>query len=158
MATSGTGHRPLRLHHWYDQLCQYNYNLQFTLGRENVVADLLSRSVPVQGITDVVNHPETDIIQLLHTPLQSIVSLPELKTASEQDPILSQLRTYIREGWPSQVSGELSAFAHVKDELSCWNDTCVAHGLCTVIPGPLRARVKLKQHYKGRVWVAGNQQ
>ncbi|KAL0194770.1 hypothetical protein M9458_008342, partial [Cirrhinus mrigala] len=100
LATSDTGHRPLRLHRWYDRLRQYNYKLQFTPGRENVVADLLSRSVLVQGTTDDVNHPETDIIQLLHTPLQSIVSLQELKTASGQDPI--QLRTYIREGWPAQ--------------------------------------------------------
>ncbi|KAL0161729.1 hypothetical protein M9458_045454, partial [Cirrhinus mrigala] len=170
LATSGTGHRPLRLHRWYDRLRQYNYKLQFTPGRENVVADLLSRSVLVQGTTDDVNHPETDIIQLTHTshtPLQSIVSLHELKTASEQDPILSQLRTYIREGLPAQVSGELSAFARVKDELSCWNDTCVARGLCTVIPEPLCARVlkmaheghlgivKLKQRCRERVWWPG---
>lgn len=131
LATSGTGHRPLRLHRWYDRLRQYNYNLQFTPNRENVVADLLSHFVPVQRITNYINHPETDIIQLLHTALLSTVSLQELKAALEQDPLLSQLHTYIREGLSSQVSGKLLAFVHVKDELSCWNDTYVARGLCT---------------------------
>ncbi|KAL0166469.1 hypothetical protein M9458_038313, partial [Cirrhinus mrigala] len=153
LATSGTGHRSLRLHRWYDRLHQYNYKLQFTPGCETLVADLLSCSVPVQGTTDDVNHPETDIIQLLHTPLQRIVSLQELKTTLEQDPILSQLRTYIREGWPAQVSGELPAFARVKDELeSCWNDTCVVCGLCTMIPEPLRARV-LKMAHEGHLGI-----
>ncbi|KAL0150690.1 hypothetical protein M9458_053994, partial [Cirrhinus mrigala] len=156
LATSGIGHRPLRLNRWYDRLRQYNYKFQFTPGRENEVADLLSRSVLVQGTTDDVNHPKTDIIQLLHTPLQSIVSLQELKTASEQDPIFSQLRTYIREGWPAQVSGELSAFARVKDELSCWNDTCPlrAHVLKMAHEGHLGI-VTLKQRCRDRVWWPG---
>lgn len=76
-ATSGTSHRPLRLHRWNDWLRQYNYHHQFTPGHENMVADLLSRSVPALKITEDFR-PETDIIQLLHTPLQCVVSLQEL--------------------------------------------------------------------------------
>ena len=44
LATSGTGHKPLRLHRWADRLQQYNFRLHFTPGRDNVVADLLSRA------------------------------------------------------------------------------------------------------------------
>ncbi|ROL50856.1 Retrovirus-related Pol polyprotein from transposon opus [Anabarilius grahami] len=66
LATSGAGHRPLSLHRWYDRLRQYNYSLQFTPGRENVVADLLFCSVPAPEITEDFR-PDTDIIQLLHT-------------------------------------------------------------------------------------------
>ncbi len=167
LATSGRGHKPLRLHRWYDRLRQYNYSLQFTPGRDNVVADLLSRSIPAENTCTGSSDVETDIIQLLHIPLQDVVSLQELKTASDQDPILSQLRTYIRGGWPSNVSGELAAFSPVKDNLSCWNDVCMARGLCTVVPGSLRARVlamaheghlgivKLKQRCRDRVWWPG---
>lgn len=90
--------------------------------------------------------PETDIIQLLHTPLQCVVSLQELKTASEQDSIFSLLHTYIREGWPLHVSEQLKQFACVKEELSCWNDTCVARGICTVVPGPRHVRVLVTGH------------
>ena len=46
LATSGIGHKPLRLHRWADCLQQYNFRLHFTPGRENVVADLLSRAIP----------------------------------------------------------------------------------------------------------------
>lgn len=38
---------------------------------------------------------ETDIIQMINILLQEEVSLQKIKTASYQDPILSQLSTYI---------------------------------------------------------------
>ncbi|KAJ8353780.1 hypothetical protein SKAU_G00213470 [Synaphobranchus kaupii] len=45
LSASGSGHRPLRLHRWGERLRQYDYQLRFTPGRDNVVADLLSRSI-----------------------------------------------------------------------------------------------------------------
>lgn len=170
LSTSGTGHRPLRLHRWADRLHQYNFDLKFTPGRDNVVADLLSRSVSPHPVTHThtdSEHAEQDMVQMLHTPLQTTVSLQELKEASELDPVLSQLRDYIQNGWPHKVPDELAPFSRVKQELSCWNETCVARGLCTVIPTALRARVltmaheghlgivKLKQRCRDLVWWPG---
>lgn len=167
LSTSGTGHRPLRLHCWSDRLRQYNFELQFTPGRLNVVADLLSRSVTCPAPHMDTETVEKDMILMLHSPLQATVSLQELKDASEADPVLSQVRTYIRDGWPHRVPEELLGFSRVKQELYCWNDACVARGLCTVVPGALRARVlamaheghlgivKLKQRCRGLVWWPG---
>ena len=45
MSTSGTGHKPLQLYRWSDRLQQYNFQLQFTPGHHNTIADHLSRSV-----------------------------------------------------------------------------------------------------------------
>jgi transposase InsO family protein len=44
LTAGGTGHRPLRLHRWCDRLYQYSFDLQYKPGRDNVVADTLSRS------------------------------------------------------------------------------------------------------------------
>ena len=169
LATSGAGHRPLRLHRWSERLQQYNYSLQFTPGRENVVADLLSRATPCSS-PDPDPGPdvaETALIHMLHSPLQSTVSLRDLQEASEQDPVLSQLRTFIRTGWPSKIPEELVPFHRVREELSCWNDVCVARGVCTVIPDSLRTRVltmaheghlgivRVKQRCRDRVWWPG---
>lgn len=167
LATSGTGHRPLRLHRWAERLQCYNYSLQFTPGRNNVVADLLSRSVSTPAPSVSYDRVEEDIVNLLQAPLQAVVSLTDLKQASEQDTVLCTLRTYIREGWPSVVPEDMKPFARVKDELSCWNGTCVARGLCTIVPSALRARVlemahsghlgivKLKQRCRNLIWWPG---
>lgn len=171
LATSGTGHKPLRLHRWADRLQQYNYCLQFTPGRDNVVADLLSRSIPSPTTAPCPaserDQAEHDLVQLLHTPLQGTVPLQELRDASADDPVLSTLSTYIRHGWPVKVPEELLTYSRVRAELSCWNDTCVARGLCTVVPRALQARVlamaheghlgivRLKQRCRDVVWWPG---
>ena len=116
------------------------------------MADLISRSiaaptpyVPTNSYFSA-DDEEPVLIQTLYTPLQPVVSLEELQAESDKDPILSKLRTYIRTGWPSKVPEDLKPFARVKEELSCWADTCVSRGLCTVIPSTLRARVLVMAH------------
>ncbi|KAI3364021.1 hypothetical protein L3Q82_010786 [Scortum barcoo] len=123
-----------------------NFTTQFTPGRDNVVADLLSRATPCSALETAQDPQEPELILMLHTPLQGAVSLQELEAASAQDPVLTQLRTFIRGGWPTKVPEDLQPFYRVKAELSCWNDVCVARGLCTVIPSALRARVLTMMH------------
>ncbi|MGH0179503.1 UNVERIFIED_CONTAM: hypothetical protein FKN15_004818 [Acipenser sinensis] len=53
------------------------------------------------------------------------VSCLELQQASAEDPLFCALRSYITGGWPTRVPDELAPFARIKEELSCWNDTCV---------------------------------
>ncbi|KAK0152341.1 hypothetical protein N1851_006252 [Merluccius polli] len=150
---------------------QYNFRLHFTPGRDNVVADLLSRAIPNSPpdpyLAPGQDQAEHDLVQLLHTPLQETVSLREIQDASADDPTLSTLSTYIRQGWPARVPDEMLPYSRVRDELSCWNDTCIARGLCTVVPSALRARalamaheghlgiVKLKQRCRDVVWWPG---
>ena len=163
LTASGSGHKPLRLHRWGERLRQYDYEPKFTPGRDNVVANLLSRSI--NGPTPIASpgvDTELELIQMLQTPLQ-----PELQQASECDPMLTALRTYIRSGWPVKVSDELTPFSRVRDELSCWGDVCVSWGLCTVVPMGLCGRVlsmaheghlgivKLKQRCRDLVWWPG---
>ncbi|KAJ8352544.1 hypothetical protein SKAU_G00240200 [Synaphobranchus kaupii] len=129
---------------------QYNYRLQFTPGRDNVVVDLLSRSIPsppsAPPLAPERDQAEHDLFQLLHTPLQETASLRELQDASADDPALSTLSTSIRQGWPARVPGELLPYSRIRDGLSCWNDTCVAHRLCTVVPSALRTRILAMAH------------
>ena len=105
---------------------------------------------------------EHNIIQLLYN-----VSLSELQDASAADPALSLVASYIRNCWPNNVPGNLSAYFRDREQLACWNDSCVARGLCTVVPSVLRARVlamaheghlgivRLKQRCRDLVWWPG---
>ncbi|KAJ8364750.1 hypothetical protein SKAU_G00135810 [Synaphobranchus kaupii] len=86
--------------------------------------ELLKKDVPWQDPDPAVTEP--DLIQMLHTPLQTTVSLQDLQQALEQDPMLSQLRAFILTGWLPKVSEELTPFYRVREELSCWGNVCVA--------------------------------
>ncbi|KAI3361667.1 hypothetical protein L3Q82_002032 [Scortum barcoo] len=121
LAKTGSGHKPLRLYR---------------------------RATPCSALETAQDPQEPELILMLHTPLQRAVSLQELEAASAQDPVLTKLRTFIRGGWPTKVPEELQPFYRVKAEaeLSCWNDVCVARGVCTVIPSALRARVLTMVH------------
>ena len=107
LATSGTGHKPLRLHHWADRLQQYNFCLQFTPGRDNVVANLLSRSIiapTLESTAPVHDEVEHNIKQLLHTPLQETVLLSELQDASVVDiPCSFPGGLVHQDNWPNNV-------------------------------------------------------
>ena len=115
-------------------------------------SDLLSRSIAAPNPSVPSHDEEPALIQALYAPLQPVVTLEELNTESGRDPILSKLCTYIRNGWPSHIPEELKPFARVKDELSCWADTCVSRGLCTVVPNTLRARVVSCQWHMRVTW------
>lgn len=68
---------------------------------------------------------EPELILTLHTLLQAAVSLQELQTASEQDLVLAQFCTFIREGWPARVLKKLAPFYRIKGEVSGWNTACL---------------------------------
>lgn len=167
LATSGSGHKPLRLYRWSERLQAYNFTTVFTPGRDNVVADMLSRATPPPTPDTSEDKSETELVLMLHEPLQAAVSLQDLQTASAQDPTLSQLRTFIQEGWPAKVPEALTPYHRVRQDLSCWNGDCVARGLCAVIPSALRGRiltmvheghlgiVRVKQRCRGLVWWPG---
>lgn len=76
LSTSGTGH------HSSNRLRQYNFELQFTPGRLNVVADFFSRSVTCPELYMDTETVEKDMILMLHSPLQATGSLQEPKDAS----------------------------------------------------------------------------
>ncbi|KAJ8351786.1 hypothetical protein SKAU_G00232620 [Synaphobranchus kaupii] len=85
LATSGSGHKPLRIYRWSERLQAYNFTTLFTPGRENVVADLLSRATPSPTPDPSPDTTEPELILMLHTPLQATVSLEDLQLASAQD-------------------------------------------------------------------------
>jgi hypothetical protein len=52
LTAGGIGHRPLRLHRWCDRLYQYNFEVVYKPGSQNVVADTLSRCYEDTAVAD----------------------------------------------------------------------------------------------------------
>ncbi|KAI3367271.1 hypothetical protein L3Q82_008317 [Scortum barcoo] len=58
LATTGSDHKPLHLYRWSERL-------QFTPGRENIVADLLSRAAPCSALDTAQDPQEPELIVML---------------------------------------------------------------------------------------------
>ena len=162
LTAGGSGHRPLRLHRWSDRLFQYTFDVVFRPGRDNHVADCLSRSfddvnteLPIATPTtteatsdDNVSDVEADdrIVSTIFGSIGiAVVTLSAVGQATTADDQLSRVRLYIINGWPVDkraVPADLRLFYTVRDELStAVEGLCVVRGCRTVIPSTLRAAV-----------------
>ena len=84
------------------RLAHYDLNIEFLRGKENVIADVLSRVCPLQS-----THPKTidsniDVIPV-HITQSAPVSktrLQELRLATQSDLTLTSLTNTVHDGWP----------------------------------------------------------
>ena len=85
------------------RLAHYNLNIEFLRGKENVIADALSRVCPLQSTNSKAIDSNIDVIPVHHITQSTPVSktrLQELRLATQSDPTLSSLTKTVHEGWP----------------------------------------------------------
>ena len=85
------------------RLVHYDLNIQFLRGKENVIADVLSRVCPLQSANPKAIDSNIDVIPVHHITQSAPVSktrLQELRLATQSDPKLSSLTKTVHEGWP----------------------------------------------------------
>eukprot|EP00118_Oscarella_pearsei_P020264 m.218920 g.218920 ORF g.218920 m.218920 type:complete len:1393 (+) comp39915_c0_seq7:688-4866(+) len=179
LSTGGSGRRPLRLHRWADRLMQYNFHMVYRPGKENRVADALSRTAEKDpdggdGETVMILSAETEeeasLIQMMSAELQNTVTVAELEEESKASELLSRVVECVQSGWPSRPLVEsLKPFYRLRDELSVWGrrSACLARGERAIVPESLRERVlasaheghlgivKMKQKCRSAVWWPG---
>ena len=76
------------------RLAHYDINIEFLRGKENVIADALSRVCPLQSNNSKVKDSNIDVIPLHHITQSALVSkarLQELGLATQSDPTLCSL-------------------------------------------------------------------
>ena len=85
------------------RLAHYDINIEFLHGRENVIADALSRVCPIQSNNFTIKESNIDVIPVHHITQNAPVSkarLRELRLAMQSNPTLCSLVKTIHEGWP----------------------------------------------------------
>ena len=85
------------------RLAHYDINIEFLQGKENVIADALSRVCPLQSNNSKIKDSYIDVIPIHHITQSAPVSkirLQELKLATQSDPTLCSLAKTVHEGWP----------------------------------------------------------
>ena len=85
------------------RLAHYDLNIEFLRGKENMIADALSRVCPLQSTNSKIKDSNIDIIPVHHITQSAPVSqtrLQELRLVTQSDPTLCSLCKTIHEGWP----------------------------------------------------------
>ena len=132
-----------RLQRWAVTLSAYDYEVHFQPSTNYGNADALSR-LPLDQDQDWVDDAE-EIVCTVET--QQLDELPvtdkEIRKATAQDPVLSQVFNYTLHGWPvysSAVDSKVRPFFHKRMQLTIHNG-CLLWGLRVVIPQKYRHKV-----------------
>ena len=99
-------------------------NIEFLCGKENVIADALSRVCSLQSNNSKIKESNIDVIPVHHITQSAPVSkarLHELRLATQSDPTLGSLSKTIHEGWPQSRKDcpkQLLEFSIFRQEIS----------------------------------------
>ena len=104
-------------------------------GNVHANADALRR-LPIPDAPDVTPVP-LEVILMLEQIDSSPITVSQVRTWSQRDPVLSQVCRFLQNGWPSNLPSEFQPFITKKDELSIV-DNCLLCGSRLVIPPPGR--------------------
>ena len=106
------------------RLAHYDINIEFFHGKENLIADALSRVFPLQSNNYKTKESNIDVIPVHHITQSAPVSktrLQELRLATQSDPTLCSLSKTIHEGWPQSSKDcpkQLLEFWNFRQEIS----------------------------------------
>ena len=156
-----------RIQRWTLTLGAYNYTIQYKEGRENANSDALSR-LPLPTTLQDVPRP-AEVVHLMEHLDTSPVSSSQIRSWTDNDPILAKVKTWVQSGWPTQENDEaeeLRPCTMRRYELSV-EEGCLLWGNRVVVPQKGRKKVletlheahpgivRMKGFARGYVWWPG---
>ena len=131
-----------RIARWQARLLPYSYTVEYRPGHSIPVADTLSRlPLPDHAAAET---DSDEIIALVTDEASDVITDDDIRAASAADPVLEELRSTIRSGWPDaarQCTDVTRDYFAVRHELQVRDDGVVLRGPDrAVVPDCLRAR------------------
>ena len=127
-----------RLQRWALLLSAYNYEIQYKSTDTHSNADGLSR-LPLPTLGSDKGGEGIHIFNV--SQLQSLpVTCKNVRQATKNDPCLSKVLRYMRDGWPSHIPSDLKPFYNRKDQISIESD-CLLWGIRVIVPSTLQQQV-----------------
>ena len=105
-------------------LAHYDINIEFLWGKENVIADALSRVCPLHSNNSRIRDSNIYVIPIHHITWSAPVSkarLQELRPATQSDPTLHSLTKTVHDGWSQSKKDcpeQLLVFWSFRQEIS----------------------------------------
>lgn len=147
---------PRRLQSLLLRAMAYNITVQYVKGKDNLLADPLSRSYLPCDKDEIQSRDDVEAINSVHDLTLPDRDIACIRNATATDDAMLKLMTTILEGWPqhkSQVSPLISSYFHYRDELAT-QDGLIFRGQRLIIPTALRGKMKADVHV-GHVGVDG---
>ncbi|XP_033637865.1 uncharacterized protein K02A2.6-like [Asterias rubens] len=133
-----------RIQRWALTLSAYDYQLVYKPGSLNGNADALSR-LPLPHTPSHVPVP-ADYVMVMDHMESTPVSPEKIRLWTGRDPVLSQVRSFVMNGWPAECANSaLQPYICRKTELSI-QDGCIMWGSRVVIPPQGRQRLVEELH------------
>ena len=127
-----------RIKRWALILGAYDYTIQYKPGTDHANADLLSR-LPLPDPPKNIPLPAETVL-LMETLDSSPITARQVKTWTDQDPLLAKVRSLTQQGWTRQTDEQLKPYQKRKEELSV-QDGCVLCGSRVIVPEKGRERI-----------------
>ena len=131
-----------RIQRWALLLSQYDYDLFYKPGKENIIADALSR-LPVED--EIQSGIPPEYVRLVELLDFEDISYNVIRKYTKKDTMMSQLVNCIKLGWSKEHNLSLVEYSNVKDDLSLHNDI-VLYRNRILIPVDLRCKVLTHLH------------
>ena len=130
-----------RLQRLFLRLAQYDVHIEYLRGKENVIADALSRvaslkSEHVDCSDSLSNIKKIPVHQIAQTAPASPERLQELHEATEQDPSLRLLAKTVHEGWPKTIKDcphSIQSYWYFRDQIT-YEDGILYKGTRLIMP------------------------
>jgi transposase InsO family protein len=143
---------PVRCQRLLMRLARYTPTAEYVPGKYMVVADTLSRDVmPCGDVNDELSR------EVQEFAVHSIRSLPVSETRMEaivreqnRDDVISRVKTFTIEGWPSKAENDLSEYYEARGYLSIVNDILIFRDRI-VIPKDMRVDILNRIHNDGHL-------
>ena len=146
-----------RLARWSLMLSQYEYTIEYRSTKQHGNADALSRLPVGPDLSFDGEEGDNDVdtvctIRVINSQLQPH-SRNQLKDATNRDPVLSEVKRYVREGWPQKIdTPDVQEFKKYAASLSVTDD-CLINGNRVVIPEAMQPQILDILHF-GTLWYA----
>jgi len=134
---------PPRLQRLLLKMAKYNVEIRYIQGKNNVIADALSRISHMEPPAEDNELPVVELDTISRTLPASPAKLDEVREYTDQDVVLSHLKDVVHHGWPeypNECPQDLKEFWNFREDLSVENGL-ILKGHKLVIPSKLRPQM-----------------